>query len=62
MGETFPIGGYPYSIIGMMRAKEQDSIYDGRDVTKVFVPFEAIARNFPTPPRPRSRTPSTSSW
>jgi putative ABC transport system permease protein len=50
LGETLTIGGYPYTIIGVMRTKDQDSSYDGRDITKVFVPFEAIARDFPEPP------------
>ena len=36
-----------------MQFKEQDSSYDGRDVSKVFVPFPAMQRDFPNgPPSP----------
>jgi putative ABC transport system permease protein len=36
-----------------MAHKEQDSSYDGRDISKVFVPFAAVLRDFPNkPPSP----------
>jgi len=50
LGEEILIKGIPYTIIGLMQAKEQDSSYDGQDVTKVFVPFTAALRDFPNPP------------
>lgn len=50
LGEEILIKGIPYTIIGLMQAKDQDSSYDGQDVTKVFVPFTAALRDFPIPP------------
>lgn len=50
LGEQILISGIPYTVIGVMRAKGQDSSYDGRDVSKVFIPFTAIVRDFPAPP------------
>lgn len=50
LGETVYIASIPYSIIGVMAFKEQDSSYDGRDVNKIFVPYTAMLRDFPNPP------------
>lgn len=50
LGETIHIGQFPYKVIGVMQAKEQDSSYDGRDISKVFVPFSAMIRDFPEKP------------
>lgn len=53
VGETIRVGQFPYTVIGVMRHKEQDSSYDGRDISKVFVPFAAILRDMPnTEPAP----------
>ncbi len=52
VGETIHIGVFPYTVIGVMKAKDQDSSYDGFDVKKVFVPFSVMLRDFPNkPPR-----------
>ncbi|MGE5569790.1 MAG: ABC transporter permease [Rhodospirillales bacterium] len=53
LGETIHIGDYPYVVIGVMRSKEQDSSYDGRDISKVFIPFNAALRDFPRRPPQR---------
>jgi putative ABC transport system permease protein len=50
LGETIRIGDFPYTIVGTMVHKEQDSSYDGRDISKVFVPFSAILQDFPNKP------------
>jgi putative ABC transport system permease protein len=50
MGETLRIGDFPYTVVGTMRHKEQDSSYDGRDIGKVFLPFSAILQDFPRKP------------
>jgi putative ABC transport system permease protein len=50
MGATIHIRAYPYTVVGIMEHKEQDSSYDGRDISKVFVPFNAIIRDMPNPP------------
>ena len=53
VGEQILIRGIPYTVIGLMQEKEQDSSYDGQDITKVFIPFSAIIRDFPNrPPAP----------
>jgi len=56
LGETIRVGDFPYRVVGVMRHKEQDSSYDGRDISKVFVPFSAVLRDFPNKPpaTPRS--------
>ncbi len=50
VGETIHLGLFPYTVIGVMKAKDQDSSYDGFDVRKVFVPFSAMLRDFPNKP------------
>jgi putative ABC transport system permease protein len=56
LGETVSLAGIPYTIIGVMTEKDQDSSYDGRDVSKVFIPFSSMIRDFPNKPpaEPRS--------
>lgn len=52
-GETIRIRDFPYTVVGVMEHKEQDSSYDGRDISKVFVPFSTILRDMPNgPPDP----------
>ena len=50
MGETVRIGDFPYLIVGVMAHKEQDSSYDGRDISKLFLPFSAMIQDFPNKP------------
>lgn len=50
LGERILVSGLPYTIIGVMQEKEQDSSYDGQDVSKVFIPFSAVLRDFPDRP------------
>jgi putative ABC transport system permease protein len=50
VGETISLGDFPYTVIGVMEFKEQDSSYDGRDVKKIFIPFATVARDFPEKP------------
>lgn len=53
LGETIHVAEVPYTVVGVMRAKEQDSSYDGQDVRKVFVPFSAVLAQLPNrPPLP----------
>jgi putative ABC transport system permease protein len=47
VGQTLHLNGIPYTVIGRLRKKDQDSSYNGRDNEKVFVPFSAMARDFP---------------
>jgi hypothetical protein len=50
LGQTIRVGQFPYTVIGVMRRKEQNSSYDGMDVGKVFIPFSAMLRDFPNKP------------
>ncbi|HWR36486.1 MAG TPA: ABC transporter permease [Clostridia bacterium] len=56
VGETIYIADVPYSVIGVMREKEQGSSYDGRDINKVFIPFSIMLQDLPNAPpqTPRS--------
>jgi putative ABC transport system permease protein len=47
IGETLYLNGIPYAVIGRIRKKDQDSAYNGRDNDKIFIPFTAMARDFP---------------
>lgn len=50
LGEMLTINGIPYQVIGVMKTKEQDSSYDGRDINKIFIPYGAMVRDLPQPP------------
>ena len=50
VGATIWISNLPYTVIGVMESKDQNSCYDGWDVDKVFVPFGAMRRDFPNKP------------
>jgi putative ABC transport system permease protein len=52
IGEAIHINGLPYTVIGKIRKKDQDSSYSGPDNDKVFVPFTAMNRDFPRPDVP----------
>ncbi len=47
LNETITINGLPYTVVGRIRKKEQDSNYSGPDNRKAFVPFSAMIRDFP---------------
>ena len=50
IGATISLNGIPYRVIGVMKTKDQNSSYDGFDTRKVFIPFEAMRRDFPRKP------------
>jgi putative ABC transport system permease protein len=50
VGQNVYIHDIPFSVIGVMAKKKQDSSYDGWDVNKVFIPFSAEMRDFPNKP------------
>ena len=52
VNQTVYLNNVPYSVIGVMAKKKQDSSYDGWDVNKIFIPFASMRRDFPDkPPR-----------
>jgi putative ABC transport system permease protein len=52
IGEPITINGIGYVVVGKIRHKDQDSNYSGPDNDKVFVPFAAMAKDFPLPEAP----------
>jgi putative ABC transport system permease protein len=47
LGEKVSLNGLPYTVIGKIRRKNQDSNYSGPDNNKFFVPFASMARDMP---------------
>jgi putative ABC transport system permease protein len=47
LGENITLNGYPYTVVGKIRRKNQDSNYSGPDNNKIFVPFAAMSRDLP---------------
>jgi len=56
VGETIHLGDFPYTVVGVMREKDQDSSYYGRDINNIFIPFSAMIRDFPNPPPAPTRS------
>jgi putative ABC transport system permease protein len=50
VGDTIYLNDFPYTVIGVMATKKQDSSYDGWDINKIFIPFPAMRRDFPDKP------------
>ena len=50
LGNTIYLNDIPYTVIGVMQSKEQNNSYDGRDVSKIYIPFSAMEQDFPDPP------------
>ena len=49
IGKTFHIRDIPYTVIGLLLKKDQNSNYSGPDNNKIFIPFHAVIRDFPNP-------------
>ncbi len=47
IGESISLNGVPFTVVGKIRKKNQDSNYSGPDNNKIFVPFAAMARDMP---------------
>lgn len=47
---TLIIARYPYTVIGVLAEKKQNSSYSGPDNDMLYVPYSAMARDFPPPP------------
>jgi putative ABC transport system permease protein len=48
IGQPLQIAGYPYTVVGVLASKKQNSSYgSGRDNTQLFVPFSSMERDFP---------------
>ncbi len=53
IGGQIYLNGILYTVVGRIARKDQDSSYSGPDNNKVFVPFTAMARDFPRTDAPR---------
>ena len=47
VNEAISINGVPYTVVGKIRKKNQDSNYSGPDNNKIFVPYAAMAQDLP---------------
>jgi putative ABC transport system permease protein len=47
LNEPITLNGVPYTVVGKIRKKNQDSNYSGPDNNKIFVPFAAMSRDLP---------------
>jgi putative ABC transport system permease protein len=52
LNEPITLNGIPYTVVGKIRKKNQDSNYSGPDNNKIFVPFAAMSRDLPRPSVP----------
>lgn len=50
IGATLMIARYPYTVIGVLAEKKQNSNYSGPDNDMLYVPYTSMARDFPPPP------------
>jgi putative ABC transport system permease protein len=48
-GSTLLIKSVPYTVIGVLNEKKQNSNYDGPDNDYLFAPYSSVARDFPPP-------------
>jgi hypothetical protein len=42
----------PYSVVGILQEKKQNSNYSGPDNDYLFAPYSAVSRDFPPPEKP----------
>ncbi len=49
IGAALLIKSVPYTVIGVLAEKKQNSNYDGPDNDYLFAPYSAVARDFPPP-------------
>jgi len=56
LGQFVYLNDIPFTVVGVMSSKKQNSSYDGWDISKIFVPFSAMRRDFPDKPPGTSHT------
>lgn len=47
VGAEIKLNGLPYTVVGRIRKKNQDSNYTGRDDERLFAPYETMRKDFP---------------
>jgi putative ABC transport system permease protein len=48
-GQTISIAGHPFTVVGVMPYKDQNSSYSGQDRRMIFIPFQTMVRLFSNP-------------
>ncbi|MEW5982575.1 MAG: ABC transporter permease [Acidobacteriota bacterium] len=46
-GQRVMLDGIPYTVVGRVRKKQQDSNYQGQDDGRLFIPYETARKDFP---------------
>jgi putative ABC transport system permease protein len=49
VGSQVTLNGLPYTVVGRIRKKAQDSNYTGEDNQRLFIPYETMRQDFPLP-------------
>jgi putative ABC transport system permease protein len=52
VGAQLTIKGVPYTVVGVLQEKKQNSNYSGPDNDFLYAPYSAVARDFPPPEKP----------
>ena len=52
VGAALSIKGVPYTVIGVLQKKKQNSNYNGPDNDYLYAPYSSVARDFPLPQKP----------
>jgi putative ABC transport system permease protein len=52
VGATVLVKSIPYSVVGVLAEKKQNSNYSGPDNDYLFAPYSAVSRDFPPPEKP----------
>jgi putative ABC transport system permease protein len=52
IGATVLVKSVPYSVIGILEEKKQNSNYSGPDNDYLFAPYSSVSRDFPPPEKP----------
>jgi putative ABC transport system permease protein len=52
IGATVLVKSVPYSVVGVLKEKKQNSNYSGPDNDYLFAPYSAVSRDFPPPEKP----------
>lgn len=47
IGQQLQLNSIPYTIVGKVRKKEQDSNYTGADNERLFIPYQTMRKDFP---------------
>ncbi len=52
IGATVLVKSIPYSVVGVLEEKKQNSNYSGPDNDYLFAPYSSVSRDFPPPEKP----------